>query len=119
VTLPYTLACTVKSRPGSRRHRTAKREEEERAGLSVLPALGCLATYRGYVSCVSICLCYGWYLPHHNIASFAGWEYLWFTIRGRWSGLFALRALAAAGQDSQVLPPERDDPARFKMGDGV
>lgn len=39
--LPYTLACTVKSKPDSRRHSTAKREEEEkgacflvRAGLS-------------------------------------------------------------------------------------
>jgi hypothetical protein len=118
-TLPYTLACTVKSRPGSRRHQMAKREEEEKAGLSVLPELGCLATYRGYVSHVSICLCYGWYLPYHDIASFAGWEYLSFTIRGRRSGLFALRALAAAGEDSQILPPERDDPARFKLRDGV
>jgi hypothetical protein len=39
-TLPYTLACTVKSRPSSRRHQTAKREEEEKGGLSVLPELG-------------------------------------------------------------------------------
>jgi hypothetical protein len=39
-TLPYTLACTVKSRPGSRRHQMAKREEEEedeeKGGLPVL-----------------------------------------------------------------------------------
>jgi len=34
-------------------------------------------------------------------------------------GLVTLRALAAAGQDSQVLPPEGDDPARLKMRDGV
>src|SRR2546421_2163253 len=27
-TLPYTLACTAKSRPGSRRHQMAKREKE-------------------------------------------------------------------------------------------
>lgn len=38
--LPYTLACTVKSKPDPRRHSTAKREEEKgacflaRAGLS-------------------------------------------------------------------------------------
>jgi hypothetical protein len=31
-TLPYTLACTVKSRPGPRRHSTAKREEAEGKG---------------------------------------------------------------------------------------
>jgi hypothetical protein len=72
----------VKSRSGSRRHQTAKREEEEKGGLSVLPELGCLATYIGYVSRVSICLCYGWYLPHYDIASFAGWEYSSFMIRG-------------------------------------
>ena len=45
----------------------------------MLSELGCLATYIGYVSRVSICLCWGWY---HNIASFAGWEYSSFTIRG-------------------------------------
>jgi hypothetical protein len=38
---------------------------------------------------------------------------------GRRSDLFTLGALAATGQDSQVLPPERDDPARFKMRDGL
>ena len=85
----------------------------------MLPELGCLATYIGYVSRVSICLCYGWYLPHYDIASFAGWEYSSFIIKGETVWLFTLRALAAAGQDSQVLPPERDDPARFKMRDGV
>jgi len=29
---------------------------------------------------------------------------------------FTLRALAVAGQDSQVLPPEGDDPARQDEG---
>jgi hypothetical protein len=59
-TLQCTLACTVKSRPGPRRHHTAKREEEEEEKgkeLVVLPELGCLATYIGYVSRVSTCLC--------------------------------------------------------------
>jgi hypothetical protein len=64
-TLPYTLACTVKSRPGLRRRPTAKREkkkeeeeeeEEEEKKLVVLPELTCLATYIGYVSRVSTCL---------------------------------------------------------------
>jgi hypothetical protein len=85
----------------------------------VLSKLGCLATYIGYPLRVSICLCYGWYLPRYDIASFAGWEYSSFVIRGRRPGLFTLRALAAAGQDSQVLPPEGDDLAHLKMRDGV
>ena len=37
-TLPYTLACTVKSRPGSRRHQTAKREEEEKEASLCCPS---------------------------------------------------------------------------------
>jgi hypothetical protein len=39
----------------------------ERKEASRLPELGCLATYIGYVACVSVCLGWGWYQPHHTI----------------------------------------------------
>ena len=55
-TLPYALACTVKSRLGPLSKLTTKREEEEEKDACWLPELGWLATYVGYVPCVSTCL---------------------------------------------------------------
>jgi hypothetical protein len=61
-TLPYTLACTVKSRLGPRRHSTARREEEEEeeeeeeggvVGACCLARVGLSSyLYRQYVTCV-------------------------------------------------------------------
>jgi hypothetical protein len=56
-TLPYTLACTVKSRPSPTSILATKRgrdmEEKDACGL---PKLGWLATYVGYVPCLPTCL---------------------------------------------------------------
>jgi hypothetical protein len=52
-TLPYTLACTVKSRPRTTSSLTTKRGKERERCL-FLPELGCLATYVGYVPYVSL-----------------------------------------------------------------
>jgi hypothetical protein len=65
-TLPYMLACTAKSRPGRTSPLITKREEGEGKESCPLPELGCLATYVGYVPCVSICLYQEWCPPHHN-----------------------------------------------------
>ena len=54
-TLPYTLACTVKSGSGLASILATKREEEEKKYM-LLPELGCLATYVGYGPPVSVCL---------------------------------------------------------------
>src|SRR2546423_15423044 len=54
-TLPYTLACTVKSRPSPTSNLTSKREEREEKDACWLPKLGWLATYVGYLPCVSTC----------------------------------------------------------------
>jgi hypothetical protein len=56
--LPYTLACTVKSRPtpNVNRGKKKKKKKKERK-VVVLPKLGCLATYIGYVSRTSTYLC--------------------------------------------------------------
>jgi hypothetical protein len=56
-TLPYTLACTVKSGSGLASTPNVNRGEEEGKKLVVLPQLGCLATYIGYSSHVSTSLC--------------------------------------------------------------
>src|SRR5436305_15295655 len=48
-TLPYTLACTVKSRPRPTSNLTTKREEKGEKDACWLPNLGWLATYVGYV----------------------------------------------------------------------
>src|ERR1700740_2908636 len=48
-TLPYTLACTVKSRPRPTSNLTTKREEKGEKDACWLPKLGWLATYVGYV----------------------------------------------------------------------
>ena len=65
--LLYTLACTVKSRPGHADTLRPKEEEKKKEKeLVVLPELGCLATFIGYVSRVSACPCQGRYPPHHN-----------------------------------------------------
>jgi hypothetical protein len=57
--LPYTLACTVKSRPGlgptpnvnrGKKKRKRKKKKKKKKKLVVLPKLDCLATYIGYVS---------------------------------------------------------------------
>ena len=50
-TLPYHACGTAKSRPSSRR------PQDNKEDASWLPKLGCLATYVGYVPCVSTCLC--------------------------------------------------------------
>jgi hypothetical protein len=55
--LPYTVACTVKSRPGVGPTPDVNREKKEEKKLVLLPELGCLAAYIGYVSYVSTCLC--------------------------------------------------------------
>jgi hypothetical protein len=54
--LPYTLACTVKSRPSPQSILAIKREERKEEDACCLPSLGCLATYVGCVLCVSVCL---------------------------------------------------------------
>jgi hypothetical protein len=55
-TLPYTLACTVKSRLGLAPILMTKKEEKEEKDACCMPRLGCLATYVGYVPCASVCL---------------------------------------------------------------
>jgi hypothetical protein len=55
-TLPYTLACMVKSGSSPTSTVTTKREEKGEKDACWLPELGCLATYVGYVPCVSTCL---------------------------------------------------------------
>jgi hypothetical protein len=52
-TLPYTLACTVKSRPRTASNLTTKRGKGRERCL-FLPELGCLATYVDYVPYVSL-----------------------------------------------------------------
>jgi hypothetical protein len=54
-TSPYVLACTVKSRPSLGPMSNVNKEKEKK--LVVLPKLGCLATYIGYISRISTCLC--------------------------------------------------------------
>jgi hypothetical protein len=56
------LACTVMSRPGlgptpNVNRGKKKKEKKKQKKLVVLPKLGCLATYTGYVSSVSTYLC--------------------------------------------------------------
>jgi hypothetical protein len=53
-TLPYTLACTVKSRSSLALTLMTKREEKKEKRSLLLPELGSLASYVGYVPCVSI-----------------------------------------------------------------
>jgi hypothetical protein len=57
-TLPYHVCGTVKSRPSTRRPQRTREEEEKKRCLLVaragLPALGCLATYVGYVHTMRI-----------------------------------------------------------------
>jgi hypothetical protein len=55
-TLPYTLACTVKSRPSRASPLMTEREEGEGEEGCSLSDVGCLSTYVGYVPYVSICL---------------------------------------------------------------
>jgi hypothetical protein len=59
--LPHTLVCTVKSRPSLGPtldvNREKKKKKAKEKKLVVLPKLGCLATYIGYVSRVSTYLC--------------------------------------------------------------
>ena len=47
-TLPYTLACTVKSRSGLVSTPNVNRRKKREKKLVVLPKLGYLATYIGY-----------------------------------------------------------------------
>jgi hypothetical protein len=47
-TLPYMLACTVKSRSGLVSTPSVSRGKKREKKLVVLPKLGCLATYIGY-----------------------------------------------------------------------
>jgi hypothetical protein len=71
--LPYTLACTVKSKPSPTSLLMTKREEGEEKDVCLLPVLGCLATYVGCVPCVLVCL--GWGVvstPPHYINSSRG-----------------------------------------------
>jgi hypothetical protein len=48
-----------------------KREEKEEEKSMLLPELGCLATYVGYVPCVSVYLGQGSCPPHHTMKVFA------------------------------------------------
>jgi hypothetical protein len=69
-TLPYTLACTVKSRPSPTSILMTEREEKEEKAACRLPVLGCLAIYVGYVPCVSVCLGErGGVYPHYRSVS--------------------------------------------------
>jgi hypothetical protein len=55
--LPYTLACMVKSRSGLASTPNVNRGKKKEKKLVVLPKLGCLATYIGYVPRVSTYPC--------------------------------------------------------------
>jgi hypothetical protein len=55
-TSPYTLACKVKSRPSLTLTLMTKREEKKGKRCLSLSEPGVLATFVGYVPCVSICL---------------------------------------------------------------
>jgi hypothetical protein len=55
--LPYTLACTAKSRPGLGPTPNVNRGKRKEKKLVVLPKLDCPATYIGYLSRVSTSLC--------------------------------------------------------------
>jgi hypothetical protein len=60
-TLLYTLACMVNSRPGlgptPNVNREKKKKKKKKKKLVVLPKLGCLASYIGYVPRVSTYPC--------------------------------------------------------------
>jgi hypothetical protein len=97
--LLYTLACTVKSRPGhadTLRPREEKKKEKE---LVVLPELGCLATFIGYVSHVSACPCQGRYPPHHSTFAPGDCPYaILVSFMGTWTGRqSASRSIRSAG----------------------
>jgi hypothetical protein len=64
--LLYTLACTVKSRPGHADTLRPREEKKKKKKEKEFVVLGCLATLIGYVSCVSTCPCQGRYPPHHS-----------------------------------------------------
>jgi hypothetical protein len=55
--LPYTLACYDKAQAGSRPTPNVNREKKREKKSILLPKLGRLATYIGYVSHVSTYLC--------------------------------------------------------------
>ena len=61
-TLPYTLACTVKSRPGPMSNLTTRKEEKGEKDACWPPKLGWLATYVDYVPFVPFC-------PHQGVIS--------------------------------------------------
>jgi hypothetical protein len=63
-TLPYTLACMVKSRPGQGRHPTSKREKEGKKELVVLPRARLSSyLYRLCVTCVHLSMLGGVSIP--------------------------------------------------------